>query len=107
MAPLYDIASALPYDVSKGHRLKLAMKLGGSYRLTATDRLSSWHSLARGTDLPEEEVVARVAELASGIGVAFADVAADPSICKLNSDLPERLVTAVTARAKVCLQVMA
>ncbi|MDI1325633.1 MAG: HipA domain-containing protein [Brevundimonas sp.] len=33
LAPLYDIASALPYPGLDYQKLKLAMKLGGEYRL--------------------------------------------------------------------------
>lgn len=106
LAPLYDVASALPYDQSDGHDLKLAMKLGLEYRLLATDRTSTWHALAREVGLPADDVVARVAKLASKVGTALADAASEPSITALESDLPERLATAVTVRAETCRRVL-
>jgi serine/threonine-protein kinase HipA len=33
LAPLYDVASALPYRETAAQKLKLAMKVGGTYRL--------------------------------------------------------------------------
>ena len=33
LAPLYDVASALPYQKARARKLKLAMKIGGKYRL--------------------------------------------------------------------------
>ena len=88
LAPLYDIASALPYDTSQGHKLGLAMKLGGEYRLLETDRPSTWKKVAEEVGLPHDAVVARVARLAEDIGPAFAEVAADPAVVALGSDLP-------------------
>ena len=106
LAPLYDIASALPYDTSRGHKLKLAMKLGAEYRLTATDRPSSWRHLAADVGLPYEQVAAQVTKLTHQIGPAFAEVAAEPAVVELASDLPERLVDAVAARAEHCVRVV-
>lgn len=106
LAPLYDIASALPYDTSRGHKLKLAMKLGTEYRLTATDRPSSWRHLADDVGLPYEQVAAQVTKLTHQIGPAFAEVAAEPAVVELASDLPERLVDAVAARAEHCARVL-
>ncbi|MCC5951002.1 MAG: type II toxin-antitoxin system HipA family toxin [Acidimicrobiia bacterium] len=106
LAPLYDVASALPYDSSNGHKLKLAMKLGREYRLHATDRLSSWNRLAQEVDLAADDVIGRVAQLASTVGDAFAEVAGDAAIGELDSDLPDRLVEAVAARAEMCLRIL-
>ena len=78
LAPLYDVASALPYDESKGHDLKLAMKLGGEYRLLMTDRAETWSRTARDLHLDGDEVVDRVVALARRLPDAFA-VAASAS----------------------------
>jgi len=106
LAPLYDIASALPYDTTNGHKLRLAMKLGGEYRLTATDRPSNWRHLAGDVGLPYEAVAAQVTRLTQQIAAAFAEVAADPAVVELASDLPARLVDAVAARAGHCARLM-
>jgi serine/threonine-protein kinase HipA len=106
LAPLYDIASALPYDTSNGHKLKLAMKLGPEYRLTATDRPSSWRHLADDLGLAYDSVAAQVTALTQQIAPAFAEAAADPAVVELASDLPDRLVDAVAARAEHCARVL-
>jgi serine/threonine-protein kinase HipA len=106
LAPLYDIASALPYDQSDGHRLSLAMQLGGEYRLLVTDRPVTWVRIADDVGLPRDAVAQRVARLTREVGDAFAAVASAPRIAALGSDLPGRLVDAVTARAARCARVM-
>ena len=56
LAPLYDIASALPYgDHEK--KLRLAMKIGGDYQLNPYR--NRWPDAARDLGLPAGELVAR------------------------------------------------
>lgn len=106
LAPLYDVASALPYDASKGHKLKMAMRLGPEYRLLPSDRRSTWERVAVDVGLTGEVVHARVAALVARVGEAFADAADDPAVATLGSDLPTRLVDAVAARAQSCASVL-
>ena len=103
LAPLYDIASALPYDDSKGHDLRLAMKLGGDYRLRATDRPGTWAKVARELNLDVALVTSRVADLVRRIPGAVTRAAADPAVAGIGSDLPDRLCESVTTRAGTCL----
>jgi serine/threonine-protein kinase HipA len=63
LAPLYDLASLLPYPQFNVHKTRLAMKLGGEYRLKYINR-SSWQALAKEVRLPAEELIGRVRELA-------------------------------------------
>lgn len=107
LAPLYDVASALPYDTSKGHKLKLAMKLGGEYRILVTDRPATWERVALELGLSHTATVEQVATVAARITDAFTIEAEDPAIMALGSDLPRRLVDAVGERAEVCLRVVA
>lgn len=74
LAPLYDLASALPYFHMEERGLKLAMKIGGEYRLANIDgrRLKS---LAAELGLDGDETVARVASLASRLPAAVLEVA--------------------------------
>jgi hypothetical protein len=51
-------------------------------------------------------VAAQVTGLTQRIAPAFAEVAADPAVVELPSDLPERLVAAVAARAEHCARVV-
>lgn len=59
LAPLYDVASILPYPGIDRMRAKLAMKIGSKYRLRDIG-LHSWSKLARANRLDEDEVLGRV-----------------------------------------------
>jgi serine/threonine-protein kinase HipA len=63
LAPLYDLASILPYGEFDPLKLKLAMKLGGKYRLRDISA-RSWEKLAGELRLDKEEVARRVREMA-------------------------------------------
>lgn len=102
LAPLYDIASILPYDKSNGHKIKLAMKIGGEYKLHRADRRVAWERAADELKLDRTQVVERVAQLSLQTSDAFAQVAADENITQLDSDMPTRLVELVSTRSKRC-----
>jgi serine/threonine-protein kinase HipA len=55
LAPLYDVASILPYDEFDLQRVKLAMRIGGEYKLTQVG-LRQWRKFARETRVDEGEV---------------------------------------------------
>jgi len=59
LAPLYDLASALPYEKLNQVKLKSAMKIGGEYVLRNISA-RNWRKLAAETRLGEESVIARV-----------------------------------------------
>jgi serine/threonine-protein kinase HipA len=59
LAPLYDVASALPYHAPELRKLKLAMKIGGKYRVRDIGG-AEWRKLAADLRLPEDDVLARV-----------------------------------------------
>ena len=63
LAPLYDVASALPYNRFDPLKLKLAMKIGGEYKLRDIS-MRNWRKLATETRLSEEPVIARVRQMA-------------------------------------------
>ena len=104
LAPLYDVASALPYDTHES-KLKLAMKVGGDYRLAPLR--NTWPAAAVNLRLDAEALVARVGELAGRVADAFADAAAAAEVKTLGRDLPARLVDLVAERARRCRQVVA
>jgi serine/threonine-protein kinase HipA len=103
LAPLYDIASAIPYPGVDHLKLKLAMKLGGEYRLKA-HRPATWPKMAAELGLDEDAVVTRVRELAERSVDALVEVAHDAAVEELGSPLPARLIEAVAERQKVCLK---
>ena len=99
LAPLYDIASALPYDTHES-KLRFAMKIGGDYRV-ATDR-NRWPEAARELGLDADVLVGRVRELAGLAPDAFADAARVPDVAALHRPLTSRLVGLVAARTERC-----
>lgn len=95
LAPLYDIASALPYGTHE-RKLRMAMKVGGDYDLVALrDR---WSRAAIEWDLDRESLASRVSFLASAAPDAFAAAAADPAVVALERSGPPKLVDAVAKR---------
>lgn len=101
LAPLYDIASALPYDDFHAPKVKAAMKVGGYYRIGAI-RGNAWRRFAAEVDLEPDAVVARVQDLASRLPGAFS--AAARSWTGPNEAMVDRLLDRVRIRAEECLQ---
>ncbi len=56
LAPLYDVASALPYDALNQQKLKSAMKIGGEYLLKNIS-VRHWRKLAAETRFSEDAVI--------------------------------------------------
>ena len=100
LAPLYDIASALPYKNFEQKKIRLAMKFGTDYSLEV--RPSTWSTLARELEIPEELVRSRALWLISEAPRAFSEVANQKEIRGLSSALPALLTDAVAERAKKC-----
>jgi serine/threonine-protein kinase HipA len=66
LAPLYDLASALPYAANQLQKLKLAMSIGGRYRLREVGAYR-WEKLASELKLSQDEVRARVQHMAAAL----------------------------------------
>jgi serine/threonine-protein kinase HipA len=105
LAPLYDVASVLPYPDVHIPKLKLAMRIGGEYRLSAITR-RSWERLAGDAGVAVELVIDRVRDLASLAPDALADQAAADGVQRLDSPFPGRLVDAVAEWAVHCGRVL-
>lgn len=103
LAPLYDIASALPYGTHE-RKLRLAMKLGGDYRLYP-DR-DPWPKAARELGLDATTLADRVRELAELAPDTFADAVAAPEVAALGRPLPARLLDLVADRARRCRRLL-
>lgn len=99
LAPLYDIASALPYGIHE-KKLRLAMKLGGhddvfTYR-------NPWPKAARELAVDAETLIDHVRGLAARATDAIAAAAAAPDVSDLKRDLASRLVDLVFERVARC-----
>lgn len=103
LAPLYDIASALPYGDHE-RSLRFAMKLGGDPRVPV-DR-NPWPATAEELGLDADVLTTRAAGLASVVGDAFSDAAAAQEVAALGRPLPARLVDLIATRATRCRSVL-
>lgn len=102
LAPLYDLASALPYPGHYAPRLKLAMKIGGESRLGYI-QVRHWARFAAEVGLPPEEVLGICESVAAETPDRFADVVAAALSEGLDHPIIERLKREVTSHASACL----
>lgn len=102
LAPMYDIASALPYG---GHekKLRLAMKVGDDYRVYP-DR-NNWPAAAKDLAVDADHLVARVHEIGSVIVDSFAEAAKASAVRALQRRTPAMLVDLVSDRVGRCMRV--
>jgi len=99
LAPFYDVASALPYDIAI-QKQRLAMKFGSSYKMNPVS--SPWARLAADLALTEAEVRDHAQSLLEAAPDAFSSAAAEAEVRMLNSRLPARLSDLVAARVLDC-----
>ena len=100
LAPLYDVASALPYNIHE-KKMRLAMKIGGHYEVV--NYSNPWPRAAKDFGVDYDELQNRVVSLATRTPDAFADAAAEPEVAALKRDLAVRLHERVTGRVSRCL----
>jgi serine/threonine-protein kinase HipA len=103
LAPLYDVASALPYDMHE-RKLRFAMKIGGDYRVFPCQNI--WPEASRELALDADALVGRVRVLAAKAPDVFADAAKAPDVDALDRPLPTRLVDLIAARSARCSQLV-
>jgi len=101
LAPLYDIASVLPYDGVDPMKARLAMKLGGRYRLKEHTH-TTWPKTAVELGLDAGLVIDRVRHLVDGAVDAIADAASALRRTGIRSPMGARLTAAVAARVDAC-----
>ena len=102
LAPLYDLASALPYPGRYLPRRKLAMKVGGESRLGYI-QVRHWARFAGEVGLPPEEVLEICESVAAETPDRFADVVAVARSEGLDHPIIEKLKTEIAGRAGACL----
>ena len=107
LAPLYDLASALPYpqriDLQKA---KLAMKIGGSYRLREIRR-SHWESCARDLRMAANDLIARAESMIERMTKATLEVADLLHAEGIEDPVIGRLVDAVAIHTRECRERLA
>ena len=100
-APLYDLASLLPYPQFDIHRARLAMKVGGKYRLRDIGE-RQWRKLAVTLGLDPDQITGRVARMTKRLPDAVADVRRRARADGLTHELVERLADQLVVRAEDC-----
>jgi len=106
LAPLYDVASILPYDEFDEQKLKLAMKVGGEYKLGRIG-LRHWQKFARETRLNGDELIARLASMAGQLPDEAADARTRAQAEGLDKAIIDRLAKRLIERAAECERVLA
>jgi serine/threonine-protein kinase HipA len=101
LAPLYDLASALVYDDLYLPRLRMAMKIGGEYGVTAVCG-RHWRRFADAVGLDPDGVVDRIAKLAARTPDAFAMAVEAPDVRELESPLAGRMADRIASAVADC-----
>ncbi len=104
LAPLYDVASMLPYDVEPT-RLKMATKIGGKYLL---DEVHSrhWVKFATEVRLPPAEVIDMGNAIAEILPVVLAEIVDDARANGLDHLILQRMIGVLNARLNHCARVL-
>ena len=101
LAPLYDIASALPYPELDPQRVKLAMKIGGEYRLRDIG-LRQWRKFAKELNLSPGETVDRAANFALQLP-HHVEMIRDTVMAEgLDHPIVDRLLAGIVDRSRLC-----
>ncbi|MCK1513728.1 type II toxin-antitoxin system HipA family toxin [Bradyrhizobium sp. 190] len=101
LAPLYDVASILPYDDVDIRKIKLAMKVGGEYKLDLIG-LRQWQKFARETRIDTDELIASLISMAEQIPDLVTDIRARALEEGLDNAVIGRLAKALSTRARDC-----
>ena len=99
LAPLYDLASALPYDGLQFQKLKLAMKVGDEYKLQDIG-VKQWKDLAGQIKTPEDKVIQQAASMVDNMPDACATVREILARQQLTHPVIDKTSAAISARAE-------
>ena len=105
LAPLYDVASVLPYPRFDVNRMKLAMKIGERYRMSEIRR-GDWLKLAKQLGLDSEPLLERIRHMADAIPDLAPEVGTELKRAGLTDPVIDRLVTRLVGRARSCLKLI-
>ncbi len=103
LAPLYDIASVLPYPRFDLDRVKLAMKVGDKYRLRDIGR-REWERLSGEVKANTDELIGTLIHMAETLPDLIADTAHAATAAGLKPAVIEPLSTRLIGHSRVCLR---
>lgn len=101
LAPLYDVASILPYAQLDLSRAKLAMKVADEYRIQKIGA-REWRKFATEFKLNPDMLVGKIATMAHAIPDTLADIARRSREDGLKHTVIDRLMKRLLARARLC-----
>lgn len=104
LAPLYDVASMLPYDAHT-RKLKMATKIGGQYLLEGIG-IRQWTKFASETRLPPVDVLDVVRTTAGALPDALQATVEEARADGLDHPIVGRLSDILSARAYRCARVL-
>jgi serine/threonine-protein kinase HipA len=99
LAPLYDLASALPYDDLQLEKVKLAMKIGPDYRLRDIGA-AEWRRLAEHVGVDPDRLIERILALAERTPDEASALARRLHSEGLRHDVIDRLAEGLCQRAR-------
>lgn len=105
LAPFYDLASILPYPEFDPQKVKLAMKIGGEYRLRDIGS-RQWTALATALRLEKTGVLDRVLALAETVIEKTPSVVSAARKAGLTHAILETLETKIPRRARQCIDML-
>lgn len=105
LAPLYDVASVLPYRDIDIQRVKLSMKIGGEYRLRNIAR-RHWEKLAAELRIDPDGMIERVDGLAERLPDNVSRIRRRAADDGLKHPIIPRLADALTRRAAECRKIL-
>lgn len=105
LAPLYDLASILPYDNFRVQKIKLAMKIGPDYRLRDIGQ-REWRQLAENNRLDPDRLIERIRDLAARLPDESSNVRERLRSEGLQHDVIDRLSDRLAKRAAECREIM-
>lgn len=105
LAPLYDVASILPYDRFDLLKVKLAMKIGGEYKISQIG-LRQWQKFAREVRVDADELTERLREMTKRLPDEATAARARATKEGLSHALIENLVTQLIERAGQCQRLL-
>lgn len=106
LAPLYDLASALPYPAQiSPHKAKLAMKVGSKYRIKEIAR-RHWEDTAKELKIPDSELLDRMIALANAMAATSGEVASALHAENLNHPTIGVLGKQLCVHAEECLRLL-
>lgn len=99
LAPLYDIASTLPYPIEiSPHKAKLAMKIGSTYQVKKIEA-RHWSECAKQLGLPQARVMGRLEEMSLQLQSLAPKVSSALKAKGLKHSVIQKLTDAIAQRS--------